>query len=102
MYPAVTLMCLEQGEGSLERHLEKFLDLAHQTTFPDYCLCTFLYVGLNNTTRAQLSGEGPRGSFASYVEWVLASCGSPFTVEVAASPTPQPVPSQNHPDGEDL
>ncbi|ROL51125.1 NAD(P)(+)--arginine ADP-ribosyltransferase 2 [Anabarilius grahami] len=27
-------------------------------------------------------------------------CGSAFTIEVAASPTSHPVPSQNHPDGE--
>ncbi|XDV52311.1 hypothetical protein PO909_021054 [Leuciscus waleckii] len=43
----------------------------HQTTFPDNCLCTFLDVGLK-----ELSEEVPQGSFASYVEWVLASCGS--------------------------
>ncbi|ROL41951.1 hypothetical protein DPX16_9214 [Anabarilius grahami] len=71
------------------------------TTFPDHCLCTFLYIGLNAATHAQLPREGPRGSFASYVEWVLASCGSAFTIEIAASPTSHPVPSQNHPDGED-
>ncbi|ROL54673.1 hypothetical protein DPX16_11848 [Anabarilius grahami] len=67
-FPPVKLMFLEQGESSLEKHLEGFLDLPHQTTFPDYCL--------------QLSGEA-------------------FTVEVAASPTPHPVPSQDHPDGDD-
>ncbi|XDV26120.1 hypothetical protein PO909_029904 [Leuciscus waleckii] len=91
-FPAVRLMCLEQEDRSLEEHLEEFLDLAHLTTFPDDCLCGFLLHGLNAVTTAQLS--------ASFVEWVLASCGSAFTVEDATSPTPHPVPSQSHPDGE--
>lgn len=44
--------------------------------------------------------EGPRGSFAAYVEWVLAQCDSLFIVcpvdEDIASPdsTPEPDPSQ--------
>ncbi|ROL50984.1 hypothetical protein DPX16_14515 [Anabarilius grahami] len=67
-FPPVKLKCLEQGETSIKKHLEEFLDLVHQTTFPDYCLSSFLYVELNATTRAQLSGKGPRGSFASYVD----------------------------------
>ncbi|XP_067296479.1 uncharacterized protein [Pseudorasbora parva] len=69
------------------------MDLAHQTTFPDYCLRSFLFVGLNAATRAQLSGEGPRGGFSSYVEWVLVSCNAPITIVDAASPTPDPGPS---------
>lgn len=73
-FPAVKLLCLEQGERSLDQHLEAFLDLAHQTTFLDDCLCTFLRVGLNTATQAQLSGEPPCGSFADFVEWVLVSC----------------------------
>ncbi|XP_073692806.1 insulin-like growth factor 1 receptor [Garra rufa] len=40
------------------------------------CLCTFYRKGLNTTTKAQLSGEGPRESIAEYIKWVLASfCG---------------------------
>ncbi|ROL55365.1 Asc-type amino acid transporter 1 [Anabarilius grahami] len=85
----------EEGDRSLEEHLEEFLDLADQTTFLDDCLCTFLCIGLNTTTRAQLSGEAPRGSFATFVEWVLVSCGSSFTANDITSPTPNPVPRQN-------
>lgn len=94
-FPAVMLLCLDQGDRSLEEHLEEFLDLEPQTTFPDDCLCTFLRLGLNNATQAQLSGESPRESFADYVEWVLVSCGSSFTAEDITSPTPdsaQPEP----------
>lgn len=66
-FAAVTLLCLEQGNHSLKEHLEEFLSLAHQTTFPDVCLSTVLHTSLNTATRAQLSREGPQGSFTDYV-----------------------------------
>lgn len=62
-FAAMHPLCLEQGNCSLEGHLEQFLILAHQTTFPHDCLSTFLHVGLNTATNAQLSGESPRRSF---------------------------------------
>lgn len=94
--PAVQLQYLEQGESSLEEYLEVFLKLAYQSPHPDDSLCLFLYTGLNTATRAQLFGEGPRGSFSAYMEWVLDSCGSALTVGPAdddTSSTPNPVPS---------
>ncbi|ROL18765.1 hypothetical protein DPX16_7076 [Anabarilius grahami] len=97
-------MCLEQGTRSLEEHLMDYLFLAPLTTFLDDVLCSFLIAGLNISTRAQLSGRGPRGSFQGFVEWVLASCGSLLTVRLVdddASPTHDPVHNQNHPDGKD-
>lgn len=75
----MTLLCLEQGNCSLKEHLEKFLGLNHLTTFLDDCLSMFLHAGLNTATRAQLPGEGPRGNFTDYVEWVLVLCGSSLT-----------------------
>ncbi|ROL42328.1 hypothetical protein DPX16_8207, partial [Anabarilius grahami] len=102
--PSFLLICREQGNRSIEAHIAEYLDLAHQLSFLDNCLCSFLFVGLNASTKAQLSEEGPRGSFAAYVEWVLASCGSSFTVgfdDNDTSPTPTPVPSQEPPDGEE-
>ncbi|KAI2651125.1 Gag-Pol polyprotein [Labeo rohita] len=98
LFAVVTLFCLEQGNRSLEEH--KFLGLTHRTTFPDDCLSTFLHAGLNSITRAQLSGEGPRGSFVDYVEWVLVSCGSSLAFKPAnndTSSTPDPEPSQTPP-----
>ncbi|ROK16090.1 hypothetical protein DPX16_22708 [Anabarilius grahami] len=65
----------------------------------------FLFAGLNTATKEQLSGEGPRGSFTEYVEWVLVSCDSPLSVDIVddndTSPTSYPVPSHQHPDCED-
>ncbi|ROL48361.1 hypothetical protein DPX16_20714 [Anabarilius grahami] len=104
-FTAVELLCLEQKDRSLEANLENFLRLVPATTFPDNCLCSFLYAGLNTATKEQLSGEDPRGSFPEYVEWVLVSCGSPLTVDNVynddTSPTSYPVPSHQHPDCED-
>ncbi|ROL40753.1 hypothetical protein DPX16_9747 [Anabarilius grahami] len=101
---SVQLLCLEQKDRSLEAHLEDFIHLVPSTSFPHSCLCSFLYAGLNTATKALLSGEGPRGSFMDYVEWVLVSCDSPLTVNIIdddTSPTNYLVPSQQHPDCED-
>lgn len=74
------LLCLEQGDRSLKEHLEEFLNLIYLSHFQDNYLCSFLLAGINTSTKAQLSGEGPRGSFKAFLEWLLVSCGSPFTV----------------------
>lgn len=78
--PAVCFLCLEQGDCSLKGFIKEFLNLANQANFPDDCLCSFLIAGLNTTTRAQLSREGPRGSLVEFEEWVLVSGGLPITV----------------------
>lgn len=90
--PADHLLSLKHGNRSLEEHLEEFLNLAYQNTIIDNSLFLFLYDGLNTTTEAQLSGEGPWGSSVNFVEWSL------FTVRPIdddTSPNLNPVPSQN-------
>lgn len=58
--------------------MREFLDLTH---YPCHSLCIFYNnTSLNERSRACLPMEGPRGSFAQYMEWVLLSCGSLFTV----------------------
>ncbi|KAL0148340.1 hypothetical protein M9458_056320 [Cirrhinus mrigala] len=93
------IIILEQGNRSLEDHTRDFVHLVPYTHYPDSCLCTFYRVGLNTTIKAQLSGEGPRESIADYIEWVLASCGSSWTIDFVkdVSPTPDPEPSQPSP-----
>ncbi|KAL0192152.1 hypothetical protein M9458_010448, partial [Cirrhinus mrigala] len=89
-----------QGERSLENHTTDFVFFANLTHYPDSCLCSFYQAGLNTTTRAQLSRNGPRESLAAFVEWVLVSCGSPMTVDIEddhASPTSDPVPRPTSP-----
>lgn len=69
---------------------KEFLNLAHQATFPDDCLCSFLIAGLNTTTRAQLSGEGPRGSLVEFLS-CLVDCRSPSNPSMT---TPAPLTIQ--------
>ncbi|KAL0154071.1 hypothetical protein M9458_050624, partial [Cirrhinus mrigala] len=97
---AILVLLLEQGDRSLEDHTTDFVFLTNYTHYPDNCLCSFYFAGLNTTTRAQLSGDGPRESFAAYVEWVLVSCNSSLTVDFAdddTSPTLDPEPGQPSP-----
>ncbi|KAL0163637.1 hypothetical protein M9458_039390, partial [Cirrhinus mrigala] len=98
--PAVLVLLLEQGLRSLKDHTTDFVFLANSKHYPDSCLCSFNRTRLNTTTGAQLSGEGPRESFAIFVEWVLVFCQSSLTVDFAdndTSPTHDPVPSPMSP-----
>ncbi|KAL0151595.1 hypothetical protein M9458_053112, partial [Cirrhinus mrigala] len=91
--PAVLLLLLEQGNRSLVDHTKDFVYLAPLTHYPDSCLCTFYRAGLNITTKAQLSGEGPQESIADYIEWVLVFSRSSLATEDETSPTQDPEPS---------
>ncbi len=103
--PAVLVLLLEQGDRSLEDHTEDFLFLSNYTDYIDNCLCSFYQAGLNTSTRAQLSGDGPRESLAAFIEWVLVSCKAKLIVDIAdddTSPTLDPEPSQPPPYGAEL
>ncbi len=103
--PAVLVLLLEQGDRSLEDHTEDFVFLANYTHYPDNCLCSYYLAGLNTSTRAQLSGDGPRESLTAFIEWVLVSCKAKLTVDIAdddTSPTLDPEPSQPPPYGAEL
>ncbi len=79
--------------------------LSNYTHYPDNCLCSFYQAGLNTSTRAQLSRDGPRESLAAFIEWVLVSCKAKLTVDIAdddTSPTLNPEPSQPPPYGAEL
>ncbi|KAI2656558.1 Accumulation-associated protein [Labeo rohita] len=82
--PTVLLLLLEQGNRSLLDHTRDFVHLVPFTHYPDSSLCTFYRAGLNIAMKAQLSGEGPRESFADYIEWVL------FEPEPTADDEPEP------------
>ncbi len=103
--PAVLILLLEQGEQSLEDHTTDFVFLSNYTHYPDSCLCSFYLTGLNTSTRAQLSGDGPRESLAAFIEWVLVSCKSELTMDIAendTSPTRDPEPSHRPPRSAEL
>ncbi len=73
--PVFLVLLLEQGDCSPGDHTEDFVFLANNMHYPD------------NTTREQLSGDGPRESLAAFIEWVLVSCKSHLTVDMADSDT---------------
>lgn len=70
------LFVLQQGLRSLEDHTWTF-KFGVFYVFPRQQPEN---LGLNTSAKAKLSGEGPRKYFAAYVEWVLVSKGSPFTL----------------------
>ncbi|KAI2643957.1 Retrotransposon-like protein 1 [Labeo rohita] len=95
--PAVLLLLLEQGNRSLMDHTRDFVHLVPLTHYPDSSLCTIYRAGLNNATKALLFGDGPRESFADYIEWVLVSCRSSLTAEDDTQS-----PANQHPDTRSL
>lgn len=54
-------------------------DLTHQTTFPNDCLCNFLFAVLNSVLDRSCVMKALK-SLSNFVKWVLVSCGSPLTV----------------------
>ncbi|KAI2645723.1 Nucleolar protein 9 [Labeo rohita] len=82
---------------ALSRTTPRTLFLAPMTHYLVSSLCSFYRTRLNPTTRAQLSGNGPRESLAAYIEWVLVSSRSSWTTEDDTSPSPDPEPSQPSP-----
>lgn len=57
-----------------------FSSQCYLTNYPDRLLCVFYNTSLNERSKARLPRDGPRGSFAQYVEWVLLNCGSHFSI----------------------
>ncbi|ROL52801.1 hypothetical protein DPX16_2307 [Anabarilius grahami] len=96
--PAVQLLCLEQGDRSLEQHTSDFLQLACLTYFPDRSLCIYYRTGLSERSKARIPAGGPTEDFAAYVEWVLVNNHSQFTIGPAEDDTSTtPHPETNHP-----
>ncbi|KAL0147975.1 hypothetical protein M9458_056702 [Cirrhinus mrigala] len=85
----IILFKLEQGNDPLEEYMEAFLEVASETSLPDDFLCNWYIQRLNSCALRKLSGNPPRGNLMTIVEWVLASNGSPLTVDYAST-TPNP------------
>lgn len=91
------LLCLEQDQEqkSLEAHTRAFLYVASLMDFPDCSLHAFYLASLNERTKALLPGVR---SFIEFVEWVLVSNVSPFTIcsakDELTSPTLTPAPPE--------
>lgn len=98
MPPEVRLLLLRQSIRSLEDHTQDFLNLSHQTDFPDKSFIVFYRTSLNEPLKTQVFYEDPRGSFADFAEQALLLRRSLLTVrEVVesslvkmAAATPEP------------
>ncbi len=88
------------SRGSVRsRTIPDFLALVELTSYLDEALCD---ASLNTACRALSSEDGPRADFAAFLEWTLASKGSPHTicpVDDLARSTPDPEPSPPTPRG---
>lgn len=73
--PGVCLLLLRQAVLSLENHTQDFLDLVHQTDFPEKSLIVFYRTSLNEPLKSQLFCDDPQGSFADFVERALLLSG---------------------------
>lgn len=81
MDPEVELICLRQGNGSLEDHTHDFLNLVNLTDFPDFTLIDFYCYRLDKFCKYSLICDGTWGSLICYYfDYALPFSGSTFTV----------------------
>ncbi|KAI2657537.1 Protein piccolo [Labeo rohita] len=100
MNPAVSrLICLRQGDRSIEEYVEDFCGLCYQVDFNDVALKDFFRFGLNEPISSSLPGGKICWSLEEYIDHALLLSGSPYTVGIvdegprnpAVTTTPQPV-----------
>ncbi len=80
---AILLLALKQDTRSLERYIAEYLALANGSELPDCMLIDFFCDGLNQTVRSKVIPQGPRSSLSNFLDYVLLTVGSAFTVGVA-------------------
>ncbi len=83
MDAAILLLALKQGTRSLERYIAEYLALANGSELPDCMLIDFFCDGLKQTVRSKVIPRGPRSSLSNFLDYVLLTVGSAFTVGVA-------------------
>ncbi len=83
MDTAILLLALKQGTRSLERYIAEYLALANGSELPDCMLIDFFCDGLNQTVKSKVISQGPRSSLSNFLDYVLLTVGSAFTVGVA-------------------
>ncbi len=83
MDTAALLLGLKQGTRSLEGYITEYLALANGSDLPDCILIDFFCDGLNQPLKAKVIQNGPRLSLSHFLDYVLWTVGSAFTVGVA-------------------
>ncbi len=82
MDAVILLLALKQGTRLLERYIAEYLALANGSELPDCILIDFFCDGLNQTVRSKVIPQGPRSSWSNFLDYVLLTVGSAFTVGV--------------------
>ncbi len=83
MDAAILLLALKQGTRSLEGYIAEYLALANGSELPDCMLKDFFCDGLNQPLKSKVIHKGPRSSLSNFLDYVLWTVGSAFTVGVA-------------------
>ncbi len=83
MDAAILLLALKQGTRSLKRYITEYLALANGSELPDCMLIDFFCDGLNQPLKSKVIHKGPRSSLINFLDYVLWTVGSAFTVGVA-------------------
>ncbi len=83
MDTAALLLNLKQGTRSLEGYITEYLALSNGSDFPDCILIDFFCDGLNQPLKAKVIQDGPRSSLSNFLDYVLWTVGSAFTVGIA-------------------
>ncbi len=83
MDAAILLLTLKQGTRSLKRYIAEYLALANGSELPDCMLIDFFCDGLNQPLKSKVIHKGPRSSPSHFLDYVLWTVGSAFTVAVA-------------------
>ncbi len=83
MDASILLLALKQGTRSLERYIMEYLALANGSELPDCMLIDFFCDGLNQPLKSKWIHKGPRLSPSHFLDYVLWTVGSAFTVGVA-------------------
>ncbi|XDV40950.1 hypothetical protein PO909_009926 [Leuciscus waleckii] len=85
MNPAAQIMCLRQGDRSIEEYIMDFVELAHWAFFDELCLMIFFRGGLSEPFSSLMPLHHPSWSMKHYIDMALQLSGSTFSVSLASA-----------------
>ncbi len=81
------LCSIIQNGWKIELYLEEFLKYSHLSIVTDHQLMDLFWSGLDPYIAPWMPVSDSSFSLESYLDMVLLTCGSPFTVEVSSPGT---------------
>ncbi len=83
MHPAVSLLCLRQGNQVIEGYVKNICELCFQVDFNEICLKSIFRNGLNDFLNYLMPDSNIPVSLEQYVDHALLLSGSTYTVGIA-------------------